>query len=89
MPWTPQELASARLELLSKPKTQIEAETAHAWGARALAAYALYRETGHLECLLDAQGYHHEAVEHASESAVLEPISQALDQAKRAALGSH
>jgi hypothetical protein len=87
MPWTNQEITRASVEIQNKSKSLIEAETAHAWGARAMAAYALYQSSGDLRWLLDAQGYHHEAVEHASESAILEPISQALDQAKRTAIG--
>jgi hypothetical protein len=59
-------LAEARRELTSKPRSQIEEETAFKWAARAVAAYQLYTETDHYQWLRDAGHYMDEAIEHAA-----------------------
>jgi hypothetical protein len=59
-------VTAARAELRAKTKTQIDAETAAIWGARAVAAYELYAASGDLAWYRHAVEYAHEACEHAS-----------------------
>jgi hypothetical protein len=60
----------AMAELSTKTITQIQIETANTWGARAVAAYYLYRETRRQHWLLAAADYANEAVEHAALAAM-------------------
>jgi hypothetical protein len=85
---TQEKIQEARRELLNKSKTQIEEETAIKWGARAIAAYSLFAESGDLEAFADATEYHHEALEHASDTPILGSILAALSEAKLKALGA-
>ena len=59
-------LAAAREDIRTKTKAQIDAETASVWGARAVAAYELYRASSANEWIVQAAEYAHEAVEHAA-----------------------
>jgi hypothetical protein len=61
-------LDRARAEIREKTKRQIEAETATAWAARAIAAWELAAETKHARWFVEAAQYEHEAVEHAAEA---------------------
>lgn len=45
---------------------EIEQQTAITWLGRAIASYNYYGQTGILKCLLEAEGYAQEAVEHAA-----------------------
>lgn len=76
------QIKEARLELLEKSKIQIEEETAIKWGARAIAAYSLFEETNAIAFLFDAIEYHHEAIEHASDTPILKYILAAMEDAK-------
>lgn len=82
----PEQIEEARRELLDKSKTQIEEETAIKWGARAIAAYALFAETRDPAFLFDAVEYHHEAVEHASDTPLLGDIIAVLKKTKLKAM---
>jgi len=81
---------SAREELRTKTKEQIEWDTANKWCARALAAYQFYASTRDLRWLSDAIAYHGEAVEHAAHASheQLTFVESALDQAQRVAFAS-
>jgi hypothetical protein len=60
-------LDDARRELAQKSRSQIEAETAYKWAARAVAAYERFLQDRRvLRWLNDCQEYAHEAVEHAA-----------------------
>jgi uncharacterized protein YyaL (SSP411 family) len=59
-------LDDARRELRIKTKEMIDAETADVWGARAVAAFELFRATGDIGWLQCAAEYKHEAIEHAA-----------------------
>lgn len=76
------QIDEARAELLKKKKVEIEIETAIKWGARAIAAYSLFMETQDADFLFDAIEYHHEAVEHASDTPILKGIIAVLNEAK-------
>jgi hypothetical protein len=80
------EIEEARREILSKSKTQIEEDTAVKWGARAIAAYSIFEESGSLEVFADATEYHHEAIEHASDTPILGGILVILNKAKSKAM---
>jgi hypothetical protein len=82
-----EEIEEARRELLSKSKAQIEEETAVKWAARAIAAYSIFAESGDLEVFADATEYHHEALEHASDTPILGDLLAALNKAKSKAMG--
>jgi hypothetical protein len=58
-------LVAARAELTRKTKSQIDAETAEVWGARAVAAYEMYKKTTSIHWLVWAIEFRHEALEHA------------------------
>ena len=58
-------LTAARAELTRKTKSQIDAETAEVWGARAVAAYETYHSTRSIGWLIVAIEFRHEALEHA------------------------
>jgi hypothetical protein len=85
---SPSKVLNAAGELRSKSFSQIASETAETWGARALAAYDMYRSTGNRKWLVEAVSYHHEAVEHAADAgpAMLTAISAELDQMQRTIL---
>jgi hypothetical protein len=82
------EIEEARRELVSKSKAQIEEETAVKWAARAIAAYSIFEESGSLEVFADATEYHHEALEHASDTPILGDLLAALNKAKSKAMGT-
>jgi hypothetical protein len=75
-----EQLDVARAALRSKSKEAIEAETAATWGARAVAAYELYRQTGDVRWMLEAEDYRHESLEHGAfgPSGTLETIRAEL-----------
>jgi hypothetical protein len=80
------DIESAMRELGQKPIAQIQRETAMLWTSRAFAAYVLYRRTGELRWLLDAEEYHHEALEHAAltgDPLLIEDLLTRLITAKR------
>jgi len=56
----------AWVELSQKSLRDIEEETAITWLGRAIASYLFYLQHGRLGCLLDAENYAAEAIEHAS-----------------------
>jgi hypothetical protein len=58
--------AKALEELAHKTIYVVQCETALTWSGRALAAYAMYAQTGEPRCLSDAGEYAHEALEHAA-----------------------
>jgi enoyl-CoA hydratase/carnithine racemase len=60
-------LDAARAELRITTKAQINAATAAAWGARAVAAYEFYAQTGDLGWRDHAIEYAHEAIEHSAD----------------------
>jgi len=53
-------------ELQAKTLLTVQYETAITWGGRALAAYAMYSNSGSLQDLLAAEEYAHESLEHAA-----------------------
>ena len=75
--------AKAIEELAGNSIYVIQCRTAITWGGRALAAYSMYRDTGKLQALLDAEEYAHESLEHAAlagpnvYAAVLERLHEA------------
>jgi hypothetical protein len=81
-----EQIDEARREILNKSKVQIEEETAVKWAARAIAAYILFAETRDPSFLFDAVEYHHEAVEHASDTPILGDIVAVLKKAKLEAM---
>jgi hypothetical protein len=64
--WTQRDIENAQSELTNKTLVTIQTETAFVWGARALAAYMLWRSTNVERLLGDALEYRHEAIEHAA-----------------------
>jgi len=64
--WTQADIESAKNELSKKTLETIQTETAKTWGARALAAYALWQSTNEGTFLSDALEYRHESLEHAA-----------------------
>jgi hypothetical protein len=58
--------AEARQELLSKPLSQINEETAEIWATRALAALHLFLETHDIKWAVTFADLRHEALEHAA-----------------------
>jgi hypothetical protein len=81
-----EQIKEARIELLKKSKVQIEKETAIKWAARAIAAYSLFAETQDASFLFNAIEYHHEAVEHASDTPLLGDIIAVLNEAQAEAM---
>jgi hypothetical protein len=59
-------LVDAKREVLQKPRSQIEQETAFKWAARAVVTYDLFRSTRLPRWLHDSSEYGHEAIEHAA-----------------------
>jgi hypothetical protein len=59
-------LPAARQEIHAKTQAEIDAEAADVWGARALAAYELWRATQNLEWYSACVEWRHEALEHAA-----------------------
>lgn len=59
-------LAAARADVRNRTKEEIDAETAAVWGARAVAAFELYRASSSNTWLVQAASYSHEALEHAA-----------------------
>jgi hypothetical protein len=57
---------AARQELPVKNKAMIDAETAEVWGARAVAAFELFKASGDQWWFACAVEYRHEAIEHAA-----------------------
>ena len=82
-------IEAARIELRTKSKQLIEADTADKWASRALAAYEFYTVSRSLDWLSDAIAYHGEAVEHAAHATPghLAMVEQILDNAQRVAFG--
>ena len=78
-------------ELHQKTIEDVQRETAVTWAGRAAAAYHLYAQSGNVQMLLDAQEYHHEALEHASlddgDPSVYETVRHYLAVCKANALG--
>jgi hypothetical protein len=68
--WTRTDIDKSKAELSKKTLTQIQEETAYAWGARALGAFELWQKGTYPNLserfLADALEYRHEALEHAS-----------------------
>lgn len=81
-------LAAARQELAAKSPEQIDADTAAVWGARAVAAFELYRTTGNAGWYAEARVFRHEAIEHASggPAGLVEQIKAELTQLSNGAL---
>ena len=77
-----EELESARKELPTKTKSMIEYETAAKWGARAVAAWELYKSTGLMSWFMYFVEFRHEATEHAAEAfpGTLERVRAELDE---------
>ncbi len=73
-------LAEARVELSKKSREQIDLETAVKWGARAVAAFEVYRRSGDVRWFGVAVEYAHEAREHAANGppGTLERIRQEM-----------
>ncbi|HYX20494.1 MAG TPA: hypothetical protein VFA98_06570 [Thermoanaerobaculia bacterium] len=96
-PLTQQQLLAATdaavAELHRKSIETVQQETAVTWAGRAAAAYHLYIQNGHMQMLLDAEEYHHEALEHAalvsSDPGILEAVRHYLTAVKADALGDH
>jgi hypothetical protein len=59
-------LAAARAELRIKSKSMIDTDAAATWGARAVAAFELYRSTKNFQHYSDAIEFAHEACEHSA-----------------------
>lgn len=57
---------AALAELQSLSIDDVQRATAITWAGRAVAAYALFEQTGNIYRLLDAEEYGHEAIEHAA-----------------------
>jgi hypothetical protein len=72
-------------ELKMSSIKDIEKASAFTWLGRALASYAHYEETGRLECLIDAENYAGEAVEHGAlaHPSVYQAVLCHLEVAKR------
>jgi hypothetical protein len=70
----PAQVQAAIVELTTRTKAEIEAETAWKWAARAVAALRLSRQQTDLSmaarCLPSAIEYGHEAIEHAASAGV-------------------
>ena len=62
----PFDLKAAAKEISEKTDSTIQIETAYKWASRAVVCYRLYKRTGKLKWLQQAEDYRHEAVEHAS-----------------------
>lgn len=96
-PLTQQQLLAATdtavAELHHKTIEAVQQETAVTWAGRAAAAYHLYVQGGHLQMLLDAEEYHHEALEHAalvsSDPGVLDQVRHYLAACKADAMNDH
>jgi hypothetical protein len=61
-----QSVQKAWVELSHKSLRDIEEETAITWLGRAIASYLFYLQHGRLVCLLDAENYASESLEHAA-----------------------
>lgn len=84
---------AAVTELHHKTIEDVQRETATTWAGRAAAAYHLYVQSGQLRFLLDAEEYHHEALEHAAlvenDPGVIAQVRHYLTACKADALGDH
>lgn len=60
------DVAAALTEVQEKTQAEIEAETARAWGARAVACFLLFKTTGRTDWFMRAEHYRGEALEHAA-----------------------
>ncbi len=56
---------SPRSEVRSKSDAMIERQTAHKWADHAIDSLVEYAKNGNVPWLIRAEGYKHEAVEHA------------------------
>jgi len=82
-------IQAAYIELLSKPRKQIQIDTSKVWAARAIASYMLYSKYRLIGWLLDAEEYRHEALEHAAETPeMLQIIQQSIDNIRSSILGN-
>jgi len=59
-------MQKAAAELQTKTIEDVQRATAITWGGRALAAYALFEQTGDVRRLCDAEEFAHESMEHGS-----------------------
>ena len=81
-------LQRTRVELSTKTKQQIEAETAETWAARAIVAYERFAAPNvlgtpqRLKLYAEAVDYERESHEHASEGGNLAYVSSVIDAAK-------
>lgn len=64
--WTQTDIEKAKNELTLKTLANIQEETAYTWGARALAAFAIWQTIHDGRFLSDALEYRHESLEHAA-----------------------
>lgn len=80
------DIEAALKELKEKDEDQIEQETAYKWASRSIACFQMYNETKMLRCLLAAENYGHEAIEHAAlvqdKGKTLKTIEAKLDKAR-------
>jgi hypothetical protein len=96
------DLDTARMDLQTKSKAQIDSDTADTWAARAIAAWEFaLAETDprvRLRWMLDAREYEHEAGEHAGSAGperlaeilgTIEAHKKALQQNLRSAGSTH
>ena len=72
------DIVHAAVELRTTTMQQLQEATAWTWASRAAAAYQFYRSSNHLQWLLDAEEYAHEAIEHAALAGVLPAVQAAL-----------
>jgi hypothetical protein len=60
------DVEEALKEVQEKTEQQVEIDTAYKWGARAIACFQLYKQTGKMKWYIQAMDYRHESIEHAS-----------------------
>ena len=87
------DLKAAAKEISEKTDSTIQVETAYKWASRAVVCYRLYKGTGKLKWLQQAEDYRHEAIEHASladdDFATLKTVTEELKKEADGAVSAH